>query len=341
MYRHCLFCNADLDANDRIETLPIGRRIAFDELRGRLWVVCIRCARWNLTPIDERLEAIESCERLYRATVIRTSTDNIGLARLRDGLELIRIGRPLRPEFAAWRYASEFFTRRQRSYAIAGATVAAAGAVSAGTGAVLGPLASATGTYALVAWPALAMVMAGIPMVGNAVAQDYLRFERIVARVYDGTGHLKVRIKHVRDIGLAMTSGEPSVELLHDDGWSTLSGARATRATEVILANTNRHGANRAGVNAALSEIDTAKGAEGYLATASRRNGWRRRSVSVVNRLRNFGAMNLSSIERLALEMSMQEDTERRAMSGELSSLTEAWKDAEEIAKICDSELTT
>lgn len=46
----------------------------------------------------------ETCERLFRATRIRTSTENVGLARHTEGLELVRIGEPLRPEFAAWRY---------------------------------------------------------------------------------------------------------------------------------------------------------------------------------------------------------------------------------------------
>jgi hypothetical protein len=49
--------------------------------------------------------------------------------------------------------------------------------------------------------------------------------------------------------------------------------------------------------------------------------------------------MNLSSVERLALEMSVHEETERRAMDGELATLQAAWRDAEEIARICDVEL--
>ena len=39
---------------------------------------------------------------------------------------------------------------------------------------------------------------------------------------------------------------------------------------------------------------------------------------------------------RLALEMATHEDTERRALEGELAVLEEAWRDAEEIAKIAD-----
>src|SRR5687768_11214253 len=95
MYSTCLYCKGKLGANDMLERFPIGRRIAFDAAKGRLWVVCAACARWNLTPIEERYEAIEDCERLYRSTYVRISTGNIGLARMRDGLELVRIGAPL------------------------------------------------------------------------------------------------------------------------------------------------------------------------------------------------------------------------------------------------------
>ncbi|MEZ4455334.1 MAG: hypothetical protein R2882_02105 [Gemmatimonadales bacterium] len=103
MYRTCIHCLSDLGTNDSIERLAIGRRLAFDAGRGRLWVVCRHCERWNLTPFEDRWEAIEDCERWFRGARRRYSTDQIGLARLPDGLELVRIGDPLRPEFAAWR----------------------------------------------------------------------------------------------------------------------------------------------------------------------------------------------------------------------------------------------
>jgi len=55
-------------------------------------VVCCACVRWNLAPFDHRLETIDACERIFRDTHTRCSIDNIGLARHREGLELIRIG---------------------------------------------------------------------------------------------------------------------------------------------------------------------------------------------------------------------------------------------------------
>src|SRR5918999_1674728 len=51
MYHHCLFCQTDLGSNDSVERFPVGRRLAFDAAKGRLWVVCPRCARWNLTQL--------------------------------------------------------------------------------------------------------------------------------------------------------------------------------------------------------------------------------------------------------------------------------------------------
>jgi hypothetical protein len=63
MYATCLFCDARFRANDEVEAMPLGRRLAFDAAKGRLWVVCARCQQWNLAPLDERWEAIEESER--------------------------------------------------------------------------------------------------------------------------------------------------------------------------------------------------------------------------------------------------------------------------------------
>ena len=115
MYGTCLFCTRALGRNESIESFPVGRRLAFDTAKGRLWVVCRTCERWNLSPIEERWEAIEDCERVFRDTRTRVSTEHVGLARMAEGLELVRIGAPLRPEFAAWRYGDQFGRRRRRA----------------------------------------------------------------------------------------------------------------------------------------------------------------------------------------------------------------------------------
>src|SRR5689334_24168111 len=126
MYSTCIFCHTSLGANESVEHFPIGRRLAFDAAHGRLWVVCRKCERWNLTPLEERWEAIEQCERLFSSTRLKVSTDNIGLSRLREGLELVRIGSPQRPEMAAWRYGDQFGRRRRKHLVWGGAGIAAA-----------------------------------------------------------------------------------------------------------------------------------------------------------------------------------------------------------------------
>lgn len=132
MYASCVFCKGAFARNEAMESLQIGRRIAFDPEKGRIWVVCRKCERWNLVPLESRWESIEEAERHFRDTRLRVSTDQIGLARLKEGTELVRIGKPLRPEFAAWRYGDQFGRRRRKLLLLGGgAAIAAASVVTA------------------------------------------------------------------------------------------------------------------------------------------------------------------------------------------------------------------
>jgi hypothetical protein len=303
----------------------------------------MHCRRWNLSPIEERFEAIEDCEKLYRGTYVRVSTGNVGLAKMRDGTELVRIGAPLRPEFAAWRYAGEFFSRRNRSYARAGATVAGAAGISAAAGSILGPAASAvTGAFSVVAFPAVAMGMVATTALGTAVARDYLDFERIIARFRVGKRIIRVRAKHAQSIALGLERIDaPQIGIWHDRGWTEFTGQRAMHAAMTLLASTNQRGASGRSVQRAVDQIESAGNSARYLTRASRRNGWRGlRPVSVLNEYRELGPMNLDDTERLALEMAVHEEVERRAAEGELADLRAAWIEAEEIAAIVDGMLT-
>jgi hypothetical protein len=122
MYRHCIFCSTNLGANDVLEPFRVGSRLAFDTHRGRLWVVCRRCARWNLAPLEERWEAVEDADRLFRAARVRVQSENIGLARLGEGTHLIRVGDAVPLELAAWRYGDRTVRRQRRTWLGAGAT---------------------------------------------------------------------------------------------------------------------------------------------------------------------------------------------------------------------------
>jgi hypothetical protein len=50
--------------------------------------------------------------------------------------------------------------------------------------------------------------------------------------------------------------------------------------------------------------------------------------------------LDVPLVDRLALEMAAHEESERRALEGELGELEEAWREADEIATIADALLT-
>src|SRR5687767_14878603 len=112
MFHSCAFCNAGFDGDGGPSGLGVGRRLAFDEWKGRLWVVCPRCSRWNLTPFDDRLERIEAVARAASQGRIAASTDEVALIRW-EQYSFVRVGKPPRVELATWRYG-ERLRNRQR-----------------------------------------------------------------------------------------------------------------------------------------------------------------------------------------------------------------------------------
>jgi hypothetical protein len=311
MYRHCLFCQADLGSNELIETLPIGRRVAFDEAKGRLWVVCRKCERWNLTPFDTRFEAIETCERAFRATKLRVSTDNIGLARISEGLELVRIGAPMRPEMAAWRYGDQFGRRKKRYAYIAGGAVAGLVAVQAG----LSALGLGVGAF--------------VGMSGGMYQGMVDRIARVKVSAADG------RVVHLvpsaaRKAELSFDTYRNRLEL------SVKSGTRIERwcdddaraMASIVLPRANISGGGKTDVRDAVSMVAAAASQDPIM------------DVLGTARIRTGRPLNLDTLSlprRLALEMSLHEEQERRALHGELKELELRWRAAEEIAAIADS----
>ena len=101
--RECVYCGEVLSSDAPQEPSP-GARLAYDPTKGRLWEVCTGCRRWNVVPLALRWEALEACERAARDRgKVLLTTENLALIRVGGG-ELIRVGRPPRPEFAGWRY---------------------------------------------------------------------------------------------------------------------------------------------------------------------------------------------------------------------------------------------
>jgi hypothetical protein len=357
MYTTCLFCNESLGTNDVIELFPVGRRIAFDAEKGRLWVICTHCTRWNLSPIEERWEAIEDCERRFRATHLRYSTDNIGLAQLREGLDLVRIGKALRPEVAAWRYGDVI--QRRGSGRI----------LSIATGLVRRGVRSANDAISRLTRDDTPSIFADDPLTRLRL---YRHRERVLDVLTDERGNrFVIRWGHLDAAELIRPDPNQPWRLVvkHSQGLTTVTGDDGLRTAGKVLAALNSAGALPDDVRRATAKIEDAEDEQGYfsrIVALAMRTGWGRfpdaqlsgspipPTSSAAERLalhitnRSFWGrgsitsepstllLRLPLVDRLALEMAANEDTERRAMDGELNELERAWRDAEEVAAIAD-----
>ena len=351
MYSTCIFCHGALGENESIERFPVGSRLAFDAEKGRLWAVCPTCGRWNLSALEERWEAIEDCERRFRATAVRTSTENIGLARLRDGTDLVRVGRPLRPEFAAWRYGAQFGGRQRRAWLSA----VSAGGAALGVGVAL----MTTPLGALVGLPLIAAAewkKRGLPRgagyFDTVSAQRGLRDDAGQVMLAEDRWLARVRLRpdrdrtagrpwalHVRTVRAPVSVVPPdhkaNMPLSATDlmSWDprdhVVSGAVGLRALAVLMARANSAGAHRHVVQNAVRRIDRARDPEAFLARAeedARRLGAGHRDV-----------WEMPLELRLAMEMAAHEDAERHALQGELAELERHWREAESVAAIADA----
>ncbi len=315
MYASCLHCHAPLGANQVVEHLPIGQRLAFDEALGRLWVVCPRCLRWNLTPFDERLEAIEECEKLFRASRLRMSTDNIGLAKAPDGTTLVRVGNALRPEMAAWRFGAELAKRRRRNaFVIAGGVVGAAGLL-------------------------IGVKVAGFGLVGgnwswNLMKGAYERATRVMLPHPTLSRPLAMHTAQAHGSRFVMGDAPHDLVMEFSDTKKVrvlYHGDRLRAVAPKILAKVNKSGRSRDEEKRAIEFLTRAVD-PGEPDLFSRLVSQHRTLLSSGKPLKEYAGSFA-----LALEMALQEDRERAALAGELLELEAAWREAEELANIADS----
>jgi hypothetical protein len=339
VYRSCIHCCGDLGSNEVIEPFPIGGRLAFDAAKGRLWVICPHCARWNLTPLEERWEAVEECERRFRGLRLRAQTANIGHARLAEGLDLVRVGAPLRPEFAAWRYGREF--SRRRTHYVLGASAVALAVAGVAIGGIYAGAAFALPHLGAITFQALRSLGRVGPTIelprGPGRAWSVDSFDTMVLPDSEGG---------------AVSGWRLSIK--HHFGRTDLRGDEAHRWLSYLLARVNRSGGSDSLVGQAVAQLEQKPGESMLLDLARESNGlWSvdgplRREFEE-HSMHGFQEGNewerhpnraslarLTPPRRLALEMALHESTETRAVAGELSALEAAWREAEEIAGIAD-----
>ena len=312
MYTTCLHCHSPLGRNETIEHFAVGQRLAFDSAKGRLWVVCGKCRRWNLTPLEERWEAIEECERAFSLTKTRVSSDNIALARRSDGLELVRVGAPTLPEFAAWRYGSSLHQRwKTRGLPWAVIPFSAYG------------FQLAMQTQLITFAPALAGMLA----IGGVLSLVQRRYGRVKVRLPDGR---VVTVRHSKGQDVQLTPDPQhgwALSLANKSDATLTTGVAATHGLRGVLTAMNFFGGRRAEINDATWLLANAGDPRRFLEQVA--------AVSARHRLPNLG--HLPADVRLGLEMALHEDSERAALEGELAQLREEWQLSEEVAQIADA----
>lgn len=328
MYATCFACTRGLGRNAVLTRFSVGRQVAYDPVRGRLWAVCPHCARWNLAPLEERWEAIDEAERLYHDARHRVCTDRVGRVRLRGGATLIRIGAPRWWESAAWRQAECLVARRAHRAVIAGLAVALGAVVCTIAGGVLG------------IWGAWVLLQVCVVVLG--AASRGLGGRR-VARLPTERGEL-LDVRR-RDLGrasfIADTDGGFAVRIRREGGDALFTGMVARFAATRLLADVNRFGGTRRQIARATARLAVVGGAERYLASvaASGRALTRPafRSPQWGGHAAPSGLLGLDATERLAIALAIAEDEERRSLGTELLALEQAWAAAEETAAIADT----
>lgn len=312
MYTSCAFCNATLDGDGGPSGLGVGRRLAFDEWRARLWVVCPKCSRWNLTPLDDRLERIEAVARAAADARLLASTEQVALLRWQR-YDLIRIGKPLRVELAGWRYGERLRARnRERAKVVVPLTLAAVG-LGVAANVALG------GSFGFLAWN-----------LGRTADDIYVwmvgtRPVRLVEPpICDHCGTiLRLRTRHVQHARVVPDAHQDLAVLVscptcHREA-ALLTGADAHALLRQGLAYLNVRRSSRRKAEDAARVVDEAGGADQLIKNVARRE-------LTLRSLRPEG--------RLALEMAVDE-------RAEVLELERQWHEAEEIAEIADGTLST
>lgn len=325
LYSRCLVCSTPFEPNEELEHLPLGRRLAFDPGRGRLWAICRTCKRWSLTPIEERWEALEELEKITRDRArLLSQTDNIAL--LRAGpLEIVRVGRANLSEEAWWRYGKELAARR-KSYK----RLSLAGSIAVG-GVLVG------------GWATGGMTLLGTWFIlghASSTVADGARWLRFGSAAWRGDktcancGYTFHSIPFRNRNGLTLLPGDRpgSMELSHPcprcgtrESGLRLTGAEAEHTLRRTLAYHHFAGASERRVSSATRLIQEA-GSPQDLARIIVRNGRR------LGDLQRTGAV--------ALEIAANENAEQHLLELELAELEAHWKKEEELASIVDGELT-
>lgn len=320
----CLYCHGPLTRPTSWVESASGR-IAFDPKRGRTWTVCDSCHGWNLWPLEISERAIDRLEATARGSAhLLYQTDNVGLFET-DHAELIRVGAARLPEEAWWRYGRTL--RRRRAHYLSSLTrlgAATYGAVSyvgssLGFSGITGRFEYADDAYAdILRWRSFGRTAwigrAPCPQCNSVLLK--LLFEKSNAlHLLSGSGG---RLR----IGLPCSRCDPwTIEKVH-----SLEGGLAEEVLRRVLAYRNVAGASERDLRGAVRVIRGAGSAPALLERLAADRP---------------ALHELDPVSSLALEISVNERSERRQLALELAALEARWRRAEELAAIVDHELNS
>jgi hypothetical protein len=321
----CLFCHAPFSEGWRFGSLPPAWRVAFDSNRGRIWVVCDSCYRWNLWPPEDQGGALLSLERVARDRgQILARTSNISLLAVGDMI-LIQVGDADLHERAWWRYGREVLTR-QRAYRSAGARLSAyaygalaAVAESVGLGDRNFKVRFEEGmTAEVLRWRKFGWA-AWFGRIRCPSCGSFLRAAR-----FDLSWWFCPMLDEKGELALGVPC--PRCDPWTPEKVYNLRGYEAESVLRRVLAYQNITGAEEQAVEDAVREVEAAGTPDAYLNSIAGRSPFLR---------------ELSFAQSVGLEISLSEGVERRALEIEARGLEFMWRREEELARIMDEELDT
>lgn len=323
MLRRCYFCGQSLAQQGEFERQRAPGRVAFDPERGRAWTICGRCHGWNLWLLEDRQWALPALERGASRARLLYQTENVALLDA-EGLELVRVGKTELPEEAWWRYGRELRSRRVRYQSpvskVGVATYAALSCIGSNLG-----LAGITGDFHL----------------DDDLYANVTRWRRFGNTAWRGRApcpachSVLIKLFFYKSKFLILLSAEGDqlaigIPCARCDPWDfdklhRLDGPVAERVLRRALAYQNVDGASPAEIDAAVRMIEAAGSPQQLIHQLA------------AERLSLSGLKRVGS---LALEISVNENAERRQLARESAEIEMAWRQAEEVAAIIDGELS-
>ena len=165
---------------------------------------------------------------------------------------------------------------------------------------------------------------------------------RVKIKTNDGRV-LKVRQQNLERSRFLLNSATEvegwGVYVKHSDGEDMFYGEEAVRVTSLLLPKLNSMAGPKHVVQDAVERIEDAGNPERYLAALPdkvRAADQKRYGDRTVKEKKLGLVGKLPKPTKLALEMAVHEEQERRALEGELWLLEAAWREAEEVAGISD-----